>query len=30
MVPASDLVLGAQGATIIVKDDLDDTYQKID
>jgi hypothetical protein len=30
MVPASDLVLGAHGAAIIVQDDLDDTYQKID
>jgi hypothetical protein len=30
MVPASDLVLGAHGAAIIVQDDLDDTYQKLD
>ncbi len=30
MVPASDLVLGAHGAAIIVQDDLDNTYQKID
>jgi hypothetical protein len=30
MAPASDLVLGAHGAAIIVQDDLDDTYQKID
>jgi hypothetical protein len=30
MVPASDLVLGAHGAAIIVQDDLDDTYQRID
>jgi len=30
MLPASDLVLGAQGAAIIVQDDLDNTYQKID
>jgi hypothetical protein len=30
MVAASDLVLGAHGAVIIVQDDLDDTYQKID
>jgi hypothetical protein len=28
--PASDLVLGAHGEAIIVQDDLDDTYQKID
>jgi len=30
MLPASDLVLGAHGAAIIVQDDLDNTYQKID
>jgi hypothetical protein len=30
IVPASDLVLGAHGAAIIVQDDLDDTYQKVD
>jgi hypothetical protein len=30
MVPASDLVLGAHGEAIIVQDDLDDTYQKLD
>jgi hypothetical protein len=30
MVPATDLVLGAHGAAIIVQDDLEDTYQKID
>jgi hypothetical protein len=30
MVPKSDLVLGANGQAIIVQDNLDDTYQKID
>ena len=30
VVPATDLVLGAHGAAIIVQDDLEDTYQKID
>ena len=30
MVPATDRVLGAHGAAIIVQDDLDNTYQKID
>jgi hypothetical protein len=30
MVTACDLVLGAHFAAIIVQDDLDDTYQKID
>ena len=29
-VPRTDLVLGANGEAIIVQDDLDDTYQKID
>jgi hypothetical protein len=29
-VPTADLVLGAQGEAIIVQDNLDDTYQKID
>jgi len=29
MLPASDLVLGAHGAAIIVQDDLNDTYQKL-
>ena len=28
--PAADLVLGAKGEAIIVQDNLDDTYQKID
>jgi hypothetical protein len=28
--PASDLVLGAQGRAIVIQDDLDDTYQKLD
>ncbi len=30
LVPGTDLGLGAKGAAIIVQDDLDDTYQKID
>jgi hypothetical protein len=30
MVPASALVLGAHGKAIVVQDDLDDTYQKLD
>ena len=29
-VPATDLVLGANGAATIVRDDLEDTYQKVD
>lgn len=28
--PAADLVLGAKGEAVIVQDNLDDTYQKID
>ena len=30
MTPDADLILGAQGKAIIVQDDLDDTYQKLD
>jgi len=30
MTPDADLVLGAKGKAIIVQDDLDDTYQKLD
>jgi hypothetical protein len=30
MVPDADLVLGVKGEAIIVQDDLDDTYQRID
>jgi hypothetical protein len=30
MVPTTDLVVGAQGEAIVVQDDLDDTYQKLD
>jgi hypothetical protein len=28
--PESDLVLGADGEAVIVQDDLDDTYQRMD
>jgi hypothetical protein len=30
MTPDTDLLLGAQGKAIVVQDDLDDTYQKLD
>jgi len=30
MTPASDLIVGAKGRAIIVQDDLDDTYRKLD
>ena len=30
MTPDADLVLGAQGKAIVVQDDLDNTYQKLD
>ena len=30
IVPSTDLVVGAQGEAIVVQDDLDNTYQKLD
>jgi hypothetical protein len=30
MTPASDLIVAARGRAIIVQDDLDDTYRKLD